>query len=68
MGRLFVDTSGWTSLFIPTETYHAEAVEHFRQAQQQQQRLCTTNYIVAELVAAFREPQPNSSPQAVSVY
>lgn len=62
MSNLFIDTSGWASLFIPTETYHVKAADYFRQAQRTKQRLITTNYIITELVALLgsrqRTPRP----------
>jgi len=63
VSRLFVDTSGWASLFIPTESFHSQAAQHFAQAQQQRQILLTTNYVVAELVALLgsRQRAPRTS-------
>jgi len=60
---LFIDTAGWASLFIPTETYHTQAANHFRQAQQSQKRMITTNYIVAELVALLGSRQRMTRPK-----
>jgi uncharacterized protein len=57
VSRLFVDTSGWASLFIPTESFHSQAAQCFTQAQQQRQTLLTTNYIVTELVALLGSRQ-----------
>lgn len=53
---LFVDTSGWGSLFINTQPHHLQADHHFRQALQQRRNLITTNYIIAELVALLHSP------------
>ncbi|ELS03532.1 putative nucleic acid-binding protein [Xenococcus sp. PCC 7305] len=63
MSKLFIDTSGWASLFIPTETYHQQAAKYFRQAQQTKQRLITTNYVVTELVALLGSRQKTSRPK-----
>ena len=63
MSKLFIDTSGWASLFIPTETYHAQAANYFRQAQQTKQKLITTNCIVTELVALLGSRQRTSRPK-----
>ncbi len=63
MSDLFIDTAGWASLFIPTETYHAPAADHFRQAQHNQNRMITTNYIVAELVALLGSRQRMTRPK-----
>lgn len=57
MNKLFIDTSGWASLFIPTELFHIQAAQYFAQAQQQRQTLITTNYVVAELVALLGSRQ-----------
>jgi uncharacterized protein len=50
MNSLFVDTSGWANLFIPTELCHQQALQHFQLARQQRYQIVTTNYIIAELV------------------
>lgn len=50
MNSLFVDTSGWASLFIPTELFHQKALHLFQLARQQRYQVVTTNYIIAELV------------------
>lgn len=63
MSDLFIDTSGWASLFIPTETFHRQAAQNFRQAQQEKSRLVTTNYVVAELVALLDSRQRAPRPQ-----
>lgn len=60
---LFIDTAGWASLFVPTENYHIQAVQHFREAQQSQNRLITTNYILTELVALLGSRQMATRPQ-----
>lgn len=51
MTKLFVDTSGWASLFLSTESHHVKAIEHFEQAKEASMALVTTNYIISELVA-----------------
>ncbi|HEY9859574.1 MAG TPA: PIN domain-containing protein [Candidatus Obscuribacterales bacterium] len=53
---LFVDTSGWASLFINTQPHHRQAEHYFRQALQHHQGLITTNYILTELVALLHSP------------
>lgn len=62
MNKLFIDTSGWASLFIAKDSYHPQANQYLRQALQQQQTLVTTNYIITELVALLHSPlrQPRS--------
>jgi uncharacterized protein len=56
LNSLFVDTSGWASIFIPTETHHASAASHFSQAVQSHSAIITTNYVMAELVALLNSP------------
>lgn len=56
MSNLFVDTSGWASLFISTQTYYPQAEKHFRLALQQQKKIYTTNYVITELVALLNSP------------
>ncbi|NJN32668.1 MAG: VapC toxin family PIN domain ribonuclease, partial [Synechococcales cyanobacterium RM1_1_8] len=63
MSDLFIDTSGWASLFMPTETFHPQAAQSFRQAQQDKSRLVTTKYVVAELVALLDSRQRAPRPQ-----
>lgn len=53
---MFVDTSGWANLYIPTEDYHSQAVGCFQQVRKQRETLVTTNYVVAELVALLDSP------------
>ncbi len=62
MNRLFIDTSGWASLFVTRESHHPQARQHFTQANQQNQPIITSNYIISELVALLHSPlrQPRS--------
>jgi uncharacterized protein len=53
---LFVDTSGWASIFIPTELHHAIAAHYFRQAIEASAPIITRNYIITELVALLNSP------------
>jgi uncharacterized protein len=53
---MFIDTSGWANLYIPTETYHPQTAQIFQELRQQRQILFTTNYIFAELVALLDSP------------
>jgi uncharacterized protein len=54
--NLFVDTSGWASLFVNTQPYYSQADQYFRLAVQQQRNIVTTNYVVSELVALLSSP------------
>ncbi|BAZ69900.1 hypothetical protein NIES4106_46800 [Fischerella sp. NIES-4106] len=56
MSSLFVDTSGWASLFIHTQPHYPQAEQHFRLAFQQHRRIYTTNYVISELVALLNSP------------
>ena len=51
MSSVFVDTSGWANFFISTENYSTAAADCVREAQRTRQKLITTNYVIAELVA-----------------
>ena len=54
--KIFVDTSGWASLFVRTESYHHQASQYFAQFRQEKQILITSNYVITELVALFNSP------------
>lgn len=56
MSSLFVDTSGWASLFVNTQPYYPQAEQYFRLAVQQQKIIYTTNYVITELVALLNSP------------
>lgn len=56
MNRVFVDTSGWASGFVPTETYHSIAKQVITGAGRGNSRLITTNYVITELVALLTSP------------
>jgi len=62
MNNLWIDTSGWASLFIAKEPNHLLANQTLNQVLKQRQILKTSNYIVSELVALLHSPlrQPRS--------
>jgi uncharacterized protein len=62
MNSLFIDTSGWASLFVTREPHHPQSRQHFTQATQQKQTIITSNYVISELVALLHSPlrQPRS--------
>lgn len=64
---LFVDTSGWASLYIPTEDFHQQAVQAFQRSRQQKQSIVTTNYIIAELVALLYSPLRTPRPRLFEI-
>ena len=65
--NLFVDTSGWASLFVNTQTYHSQADQCFRLAVQQQRNIVTTNYVIGELVALLGSPLQIPRPRIFEV-
>jgi uncharacterized protein len=56
MNSLFVDTSGWASFFTQTEPTYLQALQQLSIAHQQNYRIITSNYILAELVALLHSP------------
>jgi uncharacterized protein len=56
MADLFCDTSGWGHLVDPTQTHHILSSELYRTARDNNRKILTTNYIIAELVALFTSP------------
>lgn len=56
MSEIFADTSGWATFFLRTEPRQQEAeilVSEWREAGD---RIITTNYVLAELIALFGSP------------
>jgi uncharacterized protein len=56
MPGLFVDTSGWGHLVDRRQTHHQYTAFLYRNARQQRDKIITTNYIIAELVALLTSP------------
>lgn len=56
MTDIFVDTSGWGSLFAPKEPHHELTANIYQAALQQRRNLITTSYVIAELVALLTSP------------
>lgn len=56
MNEVFVDTSGWASLFDVSQTNHAQTSVLYRRLRDENTRLVTTNYVVSELVALLSSP------------
>lgn len=67
MNSLFVDTSGWASLFVSTQPYYPQAEQYFRLAVKQQKGIYTTNYVIAELVALLNSPLRVSRSRIVEI-
>lgn len=54
--EIFVDTSGWASLFDAGQPYHENASDLYKSSRQQGTRFATTNYVISELVALMASP------------
>jgi uncharacterized protein len=52
---LFVDTSGWASLFVVSQPYYSQAKQYFHSSIQQKKKFYTT-YVIGELVALLHSP------------
>src|SRR5437870_5319968 len=60
MAELFADTSGFASLADPTQPFHLLAARLYRAARNRNERVVTTNYVIAELVALLTSPLRHS--------
>ena len=56
MRKVFVDTSGWASLFDPKDQSHSQANAIYKTLREPGTRLITTNYVIAELAALLMSP------------
>jgi predicted nucleic acid-binding protein len=56
LNDVFVDTSGWASLFVASEPFHQKAVRHIFAVRQAGRRSVTTNYFLAEFSALLMSP------------
>jgi predicted nucleic acid-binding protein len=56
MADLFADTSALGSLADPTQPFHSLAASLYRAARNQNRKVVTTNYVLAELVARLTSP------------
>jgi len=56
MADIFVDTSGWATLFDQREPYYSTAALIYRVGRQQGYTFVTTNYIISELVSLLTSP------------
>ncbi|WP_129677578.1 type II toxin-antitoxin system VapC family toxin [Candidatus Chloroploca sp. Khr17] len=65
MPDIFVDTAGWGHLVDKNQPYHLLAATIYRTARQKDQKLVTTNYIVAELVALLTSPLRIARPRLI---
>ena len=56
MSDLFADTAGLGTLADPTQPHHSVAASLYRTARNQNRKIVTTNYVLAELVALLTSP------------
>ncbi|MSQ95204.1 MAG: PIN domain-containing protein [Gemmataceae bacterium] len=56
MAELFADTSGLGNLADPRQPFHSLAASLYRSARNQNRKVVTTNYVLAELVALMTSP------------
>lgn len=56
MTTILGDTSGWGNLLDPTQPHHAQATSLYRTLRQEGNKVITTNYIIAELMALLTSP------------
>lgn len=56
MAELFADTSGFGNLADPRQPFHSLAASLYRTARNQNRKVVTTNYVIAELVALLTSP------------
>ncbi len=66
MPDIFVDTSGWGILLDVSQPFPPLASTLYRLASQQNHKMVTTNYIIAELVALLASPLRLPRKQAIS--
>ena len=64
---MFIDTSGWANLYIPSETYHLLTAKIFQESRQQQQQLFTSSYVVSELITLLDSPLRTSRNRLFSI-
>src|SRR5438309_4404264 len=67
MSELFADTPGWGNLFDSTQTFHTLAASIYRTTRRQANKVITTNYVIAELVALMTSPLRIPRPQLVAL-
>lgn len=56
MPNIFADTSGWGNLIDKKQPNHSLAADIYRNTRQQNRKVITTNYIIAELTALLASP------------
>lgn len=54
--KVFVDTSGWASLFVRTKPFHADADRLMRRWRAEGATILTSNYVITELAALLTSP------------
>jgi predicted nucleic acid-binding protein len=53
---IFIDTSGWASLFVKSEPFNGPAISLIHAAERDRVQIVTTNYVLAELSALLMSP------------
>ncbi len=53
MNKVFVDTSGWATFFVQSESHHIAAATLMASWQKQNRHVVTTNYVLGELIVLF---------------
>lgn len=66
MSDLFADTSGWGNLIDVSQPFHLLAATLYRLARQQNHKVITTNYVIAELIALLSSPLRLPRKQAIA--
>jgi predicted nucleic acid-binding protein len=51
INKIFVDTSGWANFLVSSEPFHSQTKNLMTKWQNQNVKLVTSNYVIAELVA-----------------
>ena len=66
MADLFADTSGWGHLIDPSQPHHAIAARSYHDTRRRGDRVVTTSYVIAELVALLSSPIGMPRPLAIT--
>jgi len=66
MAELFFDTAGWGHLVDSSQAFHKRAADLYHRAIRDGQRIVTTNYVIAELVALLTQPLEVPRPSLIA--
>ncbi len=67
MTEVFIDTSGWAVLFLPSERLHASAKTLMQTWRVDGTMSVTTNYVLSELVALLSSPLKVPRPRVIEI-